>query len=117
MQAYKSFVESGIEELGEITKDQIPMLFDAAEKALEAPDENIQFALGFCRSEKDFLEITPVGKSQYLIWSDRIAPKKGIAGWFGRKRIEKIVTGRDQAIEAALYYWEHERGEFEETYG
>ncbi|MDR7134081.1 hypothetical protein J2X06_001265 [Lysobacter niastensis] len=113
MRAYKAFDESGIEELGPVSKDQVPALIAAAEASLSGES----FGVGLYRSKKDFMEVRPVGKSEYLIWSDRISDGVGVLGWLTRKQhIEKIVNGQAQAIEAALYYMDFSRDAFERKY-
>ena len=113
MRAYKAFDESGIEELGPVSKEQVPALIAAAETSLSGKS----FGLGLYRSEKDFIEVRPVGKSEYLIWSDRITGGGGILSWLARKpHIQKIVAGQAQAIEAAFYYMDSSRDAFERKY-
>lgn len=113
MRAYKAFDESGIEELGPISKELVPGLIAAAEASLSGKS----FGIGLYRSEKDFMEVRPVGKSEYLIWSDRIAGSGGILGWLVRKpHIQKAVVGQAKAIEAALYYMDSSRAAFERKY-
>lgn len=113
MRAYKAFDDSGIEELGVVSREQVPVLIEAAEASLSGK----HFGVGFYRSEKDFVEVRPVGKSEYLIWSDCISGGRGILGWFSRKRhIQKTVSGRASAIEAALYYMDFSRDAFERKY-
>jgi len=117
MRAYKAYDESGIEELGEVAKDQVPSLIERADASL-ATDK--QFGVGFYRSEKDFLEIRPVGKSEYMIWSDRIVrnTSAGFLGSFSKtnSNIDKIVAGREKAVEAVLYYMDYSREAFEQKY-
>ena len=116
MNAYKT-IDSDIEELGEVTKEQIQNLLNGLDELDALLSEDKICSIGLCRSETDFMEIRPVGKSQYLIWSDRISASKGLMGkLFGKRHIEKVVEGRAQAIEAANFYMEHPRDEFEQKY-
>lgn len=115
MRAYKSFDESGEEDLGDIPNSQIPGLLDESEAS---QTEKNPFSLTLCRSNEDFVTITPVGKSSYLVYSDRIAGRKGfLASLFMQKPIQKIVEGRAKAIQAAMDYIESSREEFEQKYG
>ena len=117
MHAYKAYDESGIEELGDVSKDQIAALIEQADASLATGKH---FGIGFYRTEKDFLEIRPVGKSEYMVWSDRIAgnTNAGFLGLFSRakRHIDMIVTGREKAIEAVWYYMDYSREAFEQKY-
>ncbi len=117
MRAYIAHDEGGIEELGEVEKDQLLSLIDRAEASLATEK---QFGVGFYRSEKDFLEVRPVGKSQFMIWSDVIAinTSSGLLGVFSKKKahIEKLVSGREAAVGAVSYYMDYSRGAFEREY-
>lgn len=113
MRAYKLFVESGIEELGPVAREDVPALMASVE---ETPDVDWR-GVGFYRDEKDFVEINPVGDSKFMIWSDLIAGEKRFLSWPSRKRcIERIVIGRARAVEAVLDYMDLSREEFEEKY-
>jgi hypothetical protein len=118
MRAYKAYVESGIEECGEIAKAEVSSLIAQADAALNTDQH---FAVGFYRSEKDFVEIRPVGKSEYMVWSDRITANasSGFLGFFAKSKrhIDSIVTSREQAVEAVFYYMDHSRKAFEQKYG
>ena len=114
MRAYKAFDDSEMEELGDIAKEQIPALVDEADESLSG---DRQFGIGLYRSEQDFMEVRPVGKSEFLIWSDVISASKGIVGLLSRKKhIQKVVQGRDKAIESASDYWDMARDAFEQKY-
>lgn len=114
MRAYKTFEDSRPIELGEVTKDQIASLIDEIDPALTG---NNPLGIGFCRSEEDFIEITPVGNSQYLIWSDCIAGTKGfLSKLFRQSPIQTTVKSLDDAIEAVIYFWDCSREEFEQKY-
>jgi hypothetical protein len=118
MRAYFAYDEGGIEELGEITREQVPSLIEQAEASLT---QDKQFGVGFYRSERDFFEVRPVGKSQYMLWSDLIADSgnRGFVARFLQRKthINKIVDGRDLAVAAAYDYFESSREEFERKYG
>jgi len=73
MRAYLAYDDSGIKELGDVSKDDLPALIEQADASLAT---HKQCGVGLYRSEKDFLEIRPAGKSEYLIWSDRLAPRR-----------------------------------------
>jgi hypothetical protein len=92
-------------------------LIDKADASLAA--EN-RFGIGFYRSEKDFVEIRPAGKSEYMLWSDIItkSERSGILGFFSKRKnhIDRIIMGRLAAAEAVYYYIDHSREEFERRY-
>ena len=114
MRAYKIYDELDMEELGDIKKGQISALLDEADASLSSDKP---YGIGLYRSEEDFVEIRPVGHSGYLIWSDRLSTPRGFMGLLSRKkRIEKIIENRAQAIEAAICYMEQSRDEFEQKY-
>jgi hypothetical protein len=117
MRAYIAYDEGGIEELGDVGKDQVLILIDKAEASLSSAK---QFGVGFCRSEKDFLEVRPVGKSQYMLWSDLIikAQSKGLGSFFSRRKthIDTIVDGREAAADVVDNYMNFSREEFERKY-
>jgi hypothetical protein len=117
MRAYKAYDESRIEEIGDVSKDQVPSLIEQAEASLATAK---YFGIGFYRTETDFLEIRPVGKFEYMVWSDRIASKAnaGFLRLFSKanRHIEKVVTGRGKAVEAVLYYMDYSREAFEQKY-
>jgi hypothetical protein len=118
MRAYFAYDEGGIEELGEASREQVPSLIERAEASLT---QDKQFGVGFYRTERDFFEVRPVGKSQYMLWSDLIADSgnRGFVARFLRRKthIEKIVSGRDLAAAAVHDYFECSREEFERKYG
>jgi hypothetical protein len=118
MRAYLAYDEGGIDELGAIDKEQVVSLIEKADASLRTKK---QFGVGFYRSEKDFLEIRPVGKSEYMIWSDIISGgggSSGLLGFFSMRKthIDKIVAGRETAAEAVFYYMDHSREAFERKY-
>jgi len=118
MNAYFAYDEGGIEELGETTRESVHSLIEQAEASLTGDK---QFGVGFYRTERDFFEVRPVGKSQYMLWSDLIADS-GNRGFVARllqrkTHIEKIVVGRDLAVAAACDYFDCSREEFERKYG
>src|SRR5271165_914425 len=118
MRAYFAYDEGGIEELGEATREQVPLLIEQAEASLSG---DRQFGVGFYRSERDFVEVRPVGKSQYMLWSDLISGNSNrgfVARFLQRKtHIDKIVEGRGLAVAAACDYFDCPRDEFERKYG
>ena len=117
MRAYKAYDESGIEELGDVSKEQVSSLIELADASLASEK---QFGIGFYRSETDFVEIRPVGKSEFMVWSDRIvkSASSGLLGLFQKKKsnIDKIVVGLDAAVEAVSYYMDYSREAFEQKY-
>lgn len=118
MRAYLACDEGGIDELGAIDREQVAKLIDKANASLLTKK---QFGVGFYRSERDFLEIRPVGGSEYMVWSDIISGGGGSSGLIGfflkrKAHIEKIVAGREEAVEAVYYYMDHSREAFERQY-
>ena len=113
MREYIAYDDSGIEELGDVSKGQVLSLIEQAVASL-ANDK--QFAVGFCRRESDFLEIRPVWKSQYMIWSDRLVPRRLRDVSRVKRHIEKVVIGREAAHEAVLFYMDDSREAFEARY-
>ena len=94
MRAYFAYDEGGIEELGEATREQVPLLIKQAEASLSGGK---QFGVGFYRTERDFVEVRPVGKSQYMIWSDLISGN-GNRGFLARllqRRRTSIKSSQD----------------------
>ena len=113
MHAYKVFDDCRVEELGLVTKNLVPVLIDSAEDSLSQRC----FGIGICRSESDFVEVHPVGRSDYLIWSDRLSPLSWYRRVFGKSRIDKVVHGHARAVEAVWFYMDHSREAFERKYG
>ncbi len=117
MRAYLAYDDGAIEELGDIERGQVASLIEKADGSL-ASDR--QFGIGLYRNERDFFEIRPVGKSEYMLWSDIIAKSQssGLLGFLFKRKthIDKVVSGRDTAAEAALYYMEYSREAFERRY-
>jgi hypothetical protein len=118
MRAYFAYDEGGIEELGETPREKVPLLIEQAEASLSGDK---QFGVGFYRTERDFVEVRPVGKSQYMIWSDLISgndTRDFLARFLQRKsHIDKIVAGRELAVAATHDYFDCSREEFERKYG
>jgi hypothetical protein len=118
MRAYFAYDEGGIEELGETTQERVRSLIEQAEASLT---KDKQFGVVFYRTKRDFFEVRPVGKSQFMLWSDLISDvgNRGfVARFFQRKtHINKIVEGRDLAAAAAYDYFQSSREEFERKYG
>ena len=113
MRAYKAFDDGRIEELGDIPSSHFVEYIEAAAESLGGDS----FGFGLMRSEKDFVEIRPVGNDQYLIWSDVLVRRKGLlSALFSRAHIEVLVDSRERALEAALAYENCPREEFERRY-
>ena len=111
MKAYKAYLDSGIEELGD---KPLNVVLDLIRSARQSEDVK-EFGIGFYRSERDFMEVRYVGKDQYLIWSDRIVGPL----WkrlLSKRHIEKIVDGDQGALEAVSVYFEQSRERFEQRY-
>jgi hypothetical protein len=92
-------------------------LIEQAEASLKGDK---QFGVGFYRTERDFFEVRPVGKSQYMLWSDIISDvgSRGfVARFLQRKTHINRIVGRDLATAAAYDYFECSREEFERKYG
>ena len=73
MKVYKAYVETGIEEQGELIPIQIPQLLKEAADSINKND----YSLGFCRSDEDFIEISYVGKSlwyRYVSYGEASLP-------------------------------------------
>jgi len=119
VRGYLCYDEHGIEELGEVHEDDLPALLDRADAALSG---NRQFGIGLYRSKQDFFEIRPVGKSEYMLWSDRIVGRRGAGFWgwlawlLAKAQIDQTVQGRSTALAAASYYMSHTRDAFERKY-
>ncbi|WP_028585019.1 hypothetical protein [Desulfogranum mediterraneum] len=77
------------EELGDKSVNQILDLVKEANASVEDP---VQIGIGIYRTKQDFLEIRPVGKGGYLLWSDYIA----LPFWqrlLSGSNIEPVVQG------------------------
>jgi hypothetical protein len=114
MRAYLAYDDSGIKELGDVSKDDLPALIEQADASLAT---HKQCGVGLYRSEKDFLEIRPAGKSEYLIWSDRLAPRRLLDLLRVKRHIDRVVIGREAAYQAMLYWMDNSREAFEQKYG
>ena len=113
MKVYKAYVEEGIEELGELNLDLIPHLLEESASTTEGDS----FSVGVSRTKNDFIEVAFVGKDQYLVWSDRLCKTGSFWQRLNQKRnIEKVVTGKAQALEAIKVYVNETRTEFEVAY-
>lgn len=111
MKAYKAYLESGIEELGD---KPLKVALDLISSARQS-ESTKEFGIGFYRSERDFMEVRYVGRGQFLIWSDRIVGPR----WkrlFRKPHIEKVVDGDQGALEAVTAYFEQSRESFEQKY-
>ncbi len=115
MNAYKSFCDGQLQELGEVGPSDVTALLADADTALSSGQPS--YSLGFCRSDSDFLEICPVGRSQYLLHADLLATPWSFKRFLTRKsHIERIVTGAPAAIQTVLDFMERPREEFERIY-
>lgn len=113
MRVYKGYDSGDIEELGSLVEDNIPEMIDGAVNSLGSND----YCIGIYRSEKDFMEVRPVGNEQFLIWSDRIIKHGNLFKRLMLKaHIEKVVNGRENAISAINLYVNGSREEFEQCY-
>ncbi len=113
MKIYKCFDSGGIEELGELKSTDLPELLTQAVDSLG----NNDFGIGAQRSEKDFVEVRPVGKDQFMVWSDRICK----TGTFFQRlvqsgNIEKTIEGEKLALEVFRVYRNQSRESFEAKY-
>jgi hypothetical protein len=118
MRAYFAYGGGKISELGPLDPAKLDELLGRAELSLAEPDVESQFGLGVCRSDSDFAQVTPVGKGEYLLWSDRIVKKGGLLGLFTpAKPICPVLKGRGAALEALHMYTASSREEFEARYG
>lgn len=111
VKAYRAYLDSATEELGDATLDDVvALLLSARDSETTRP-----FTIGFYRSERDFVEISYVGKDQWLVWSDCIA----LPFWrrlFFNRHIRKVVHGVERASDAVKTYMEQPRECFEHTY-
>lgn len=113
MNIYRCFDSGKIEELGHYNESSLASLLSDAIKSLGEND----FGVGINRSEKDFVEIRPVGKDQFMLWSDKLI-KNGsfFSKLFQPRNIQLTLTGEQQAIEAMMFYAANTREKFEKKY-
>jgi hypothetical protein len=113
MRVYKGYDTGKIEELGAPDQSALPTLLSEAVSSIGKND----FCIGVNRSEKDFVEIRPVGKSQYMVWSDRLCKTGTFWQRLSQTRnIQKVVEGEERAIEALNTYMDESREAFEQAY-
>ena len=115
MNAYKALGEGGIEELGPSAELDLAELIAIADGAVS--DDTTSFGIGLARTDTDFVEVHPVGKDQYMEWSDRICNARS----FWRRltqpaHIQMIVHGRTAALQALEDFTRLSRQEFEDSY-
>ena len=109
--AYFCHDDGRIEELGVVTVDRLDELLTRAEQSLPTQGG---FGVGLYRSERDFVQVTPVGRGQYLVYSDRIVRAAGFRALFARRRlIQPIVDGRGAALDVCRRYMQLSREAFE----
>ena len=101
MHAYFAYGGGEISDLGPASVDKLDGLLAHADASLAQPELDRQFGVGIYRTDHDFAEVTPVGRGEYLLWSDRIVRKGGFLGFFSPSRpIQPILQGRMAALEA-----------------
>lgn len=118
---YKSYVGSGIEELGVFSLgevERIKTLLLEAEKALLLSDVEGHFAVGLSRSDQDFIEVFPIGNGQYRLYSDRISSAgawwQAFISWLQhRDHIDVTLHNQAAALNAFEYYQQQPRSAFE----
>ncbi len=112
MKAYRAFDGSEIEAFGEMEFDQI---FELIEESIGSLGGGREFGIGIFRSEKDVLEIRPVGNDIFLIGSDYIA----LPFWkklFSKNHMSPIVSGMGAVKNVIRSYTEKSRIECEKEY-
>mgnify|MGYP000686279733 CR=1 FL=1 len=113
MNVYKGYDSGKIEDIGNVSRPGIEQLLREAVESIG----NNDFCIGLNRSDKDFVEIRPVGNSQYIVWSDRLCKIGSFWQRFLQTRnIEKIVEGESNALQAIEIYINKPREHFEQTY-
>ena len=113
MIVYKGYDTGTIEELGVLDQSALSALLSEAVNSIGKND----FCIGINRSKKDFVEIRPVGKSQYMVWSDRLCKTGTFWQRLSQPRnIQKVVEGEERAIEALNTYMSESREAFERAY-
>lgn len=110
LRAFRTYVDSGTEELGPVPLDQLHHLLRQAEEAIGIREQSI----GLYRDERDFLEASPVGNNQFLFFSDRLIYDNAWSRWLSRRSsVEFMVAGVEDAVRAFVYYATHSRDAFE----
>lgn len=95
MNIYKCYDEGGIEKLGKYDEKTFPALLFRAVESLGGND----LGIGISRTEEDFIEIRPVGKDQYLLWSDRLHRHGSVLSrLFQDTNIQQTIKGKSQVM-------------------
>ena len=110
MNAYKGFESGKIKEIWAFNEGSLRKLLDESIASIS----NDYFCIGLQRNKKDFVEIHPVGKSKFIVRSDRLCK----SGTFWQRlrqssTIEKIVEGEAKALSILSTYIHHTREDFE----
>lgn len=117
MRAYMRYEQGEVKELGEVGRKQVQGLIDRADFSIVTPRP---YGLGFYRSEADFLELTPVGQSEFLLWSDLITGRQDASLLRSllrsKQHIDIIVKGREAAAAVVLEYMDSSRQAFERRF-
>jgi hypothetical protein len=101
---------SGMTELGECTEADLDRLLNEA--TLKGGAGSV--AVGFYRSEKDFIEIDYVGREQFLIQSDRLFPPTSVWRIFRTpRRLSTTITGAEKTKSFIQQYFRSDRKAFE----
>ena len=113
MKAYKGYESGEIEEILAFNENSLRKLLADSIASLESD----YFCFGLKRNKKDFVEIHPVGKSQFIVRSDRICK----SGSFWQRlsqsgTIEKTVGSEAEVLSILSTYMHHTREEFESKY-
>ena len=111
------YEQGEVKELGQVGRKQIRGLVEQADLSSVTVRP---YGVGFYRSEADFLEITPVGRSEFLLWSDFIVKRSG-GGLFrflrrDKRHIDTCIRGREAAIAVAHNYVDLSRQAFERKF-
>lgn len=97
MRVYKLMSnDSSIEGLGDLSREQIMPLLTEADEDLR--DDKEQFSIGLYRSEADYIEITPVGNSEYQAFSDIIARKQSWKEYFFQQKFQRTSKPSRQRL-------------------
>ena len=113
MNAYKAYESGEIEEILAFNENSLRKLLADSIASLGSD----YFCFGLQRSNKDFVEIHPVGKSQFIFRSDRLCK----SGSFWQRltqsgTIERKVESEEEVLSILNTYMHHTREEFESKY-